>query len=115
MPSTEQYKELINSSYTTTEWITLNGVYGSKITSKKNGNSVFLPAAGYRDGSSLNGTGSYGHYWSSSPNESGNGARNLTFHSSNIGPQSNDFRSYAYSVRCVKNSPSSKTLTLHAN
>ena len=35
------------------------------MTSKANGNSIFLPAAGYRDG-----TGSYGFYWSSSLYES---------------------------------------------
>ena len=64
MPSLAQFQELINSSYTTTEWTTLNGVYGSKITSKTNGNSVFLPAAGYRVGSSLNHGGSDGYYWS---------------------------------------------------
>jgi hypothetical protein len=41
-------------------------VNGYKVTSKKNGNSIFLPAAGYRDDSSLYGAGSYGYYWSSS-------------------------------------------------
>lgn len=64
MPSKAQFEELINSSYTTTEWTTLNGVKGRKITSKKNGNSIFLPAAGYRYDSSLRSTGSYGYYWS---------------------------------------------------
>jgi hypothetical protein len=62
MPSDEQMRELINSSYTTTEWITQNGVNGRKITSKSNGNSVFLPAAGCRYGSSLGGAGSSGYY-----------------------------------------------------
>ena len=64
MPSEEQFSELINSSYTTTEWTTQNGVYGRKITSKENGNSIFLPAAGYRYFSSLDGAGSNGSYWS---------------------------------------------------
>jgi len=64
MPSEEQFKELINSSYTTTEWTTQNGVNGRKITSKTNGNSIFLPAAGYRNGSSLDIGGSGGYYWS---------------------------------------------------
>lgn len=66
MPSFDQIKELCNSSYTTTEWTTLNDVYGSKITSKSNGNSIFLPAAGYRWDDELYGAGSYGDYWSSS-------------------------------------------------
>ena len=64
MPSQEQFAELINSSYTTTEWTTQNGVNGRLITSKSNGNSIFLPAAGYRYDSSLYDAGSYGGCWS---------------------------------------------------
>jgi hypothetical protein len=41
-------------------------VNGYKVTSKKNGNSIFLPAAGCRYISSLYGAGSYGYCWSSS-------------------------------------------------
>ena len=52
MPSLAQFQEL--SSYTTTTWTTLNGFYGWLITSKLNGTSIFLPAAWYRRGSSLN-------------------------------------------------------------
>ena len=48
MPSREQFEELINSYYTTTESTTRNGVSGLKITSKKNGKSIFMPAAGSR-------------------------------------------------------------------
>lgn len=66
MPSIKQFVELINSSNTTTEWTTQNGVNGIKITSKTNGNSIFLPAAGYRRSSSLSRAGSYGSYWSRS-------------------------------------------------
>lgn len=64
MPSEEQFKELFSSSYTTTEWTTQNGVNGRKITSKTNGNSIFLPAAGCRDNSLLDLAGSYGYCWS---------------------------------------------------
>ena len=64
MPSNGQFGELINSSYTTTEWTTQNGVPGRKITSKKNGNSIFLPAAGARSDSSLNFASTNGSYWS---------------------------------------------------
>lgn len=42
-----------------------NGVEGYEVTSRKNGNSIFLPAAGYCKGSSRF-TGGYGYYWSSS-------------------------------------------------
>ena len=65
MPSREQFDELINSEYTTTEWTTLNGVYGLLITSKTNSNSIFLPAAGGRYyGTSSNDAGVKGSYWS---------------------------------------------------
>ena len=64
MPSKEQFAELINSSYTTTTWTTQNGVYGRLITSKSNRNSIFLPAAGYRDNSSLYSADWFGDYWS---------------------------------------------------
>lgn len=63
MPTKGQFEELINSSYTTTEWLEQNGVYGRKITSKANGNSIFLPAAGSCNGSRLGGSGG-GYYWS---------------------------------------------------
>ncbi len=46
-------------------WTTLNGVNGYNVEGP-NGNSIFLPAAGYRNDSGLNDKGSYGYYWSSS-------------------------------------------------
>ena len=64
MPTREERDELLNNC--TWKWTTQNGVYGYKVTSKKNGNSIFLPAAGYRFVSSLYNVGSYGDYWSSS-------------------------------------------------
>ena len=67
MPTTEEQQELINNC--TWTWTTQNGVNGYKVTSKKNGNSIFLPAAGCRNLSSLDNAGSYGLYglyWSSS-------------------------------------------------
>ena len=85
MPSIVQFQELINSSYTTTEWTMLNGAKGRKITSKKNGNSIFLPAAGYRSISSLHGRGSGGSYWSRTLYSGGPGyARGLDFVSGDI-------------------------------
>ena len=66
MPSYEQCKELTNGSYTTTTITTLNGVEGRMITSKSNGNSIFLPATGYDSY-----RGSTVYYWSRSLSESG--------------------------------------------
>ena len=62
-PTKEEWQELIDN--TTSQWTTINGVNGRCLTGS-NGNSLFLPAAGYRWGSSLDGAGSYGDYWSSS-------------------------------------------------
>ena len=66
MPSFDQIDELCNSSYTTTTWTTRNGVYGQMITSKSNGNSIFLPAAGYRNGTNVEEAGTEGYYWTRS-------------------------------------------------
>lgn len=48
------------------EWTKQGGRNGYKVTSKTNGNSIFLPAAGYRYESGLDLEGSVGYYWSSS-------------------------------------------------
>ena len=102
MPSFEQCYELINSSYTTTTWTTMNGVNGYEITSKSNGNSIFLPAAGYRSGTSLGNAGSNGYYWSRSLDTSYSyNACNLGFNSSSISTYYS-YRYYGQSVRPVR-------------
>ncbi len=103
MPSEEQFLELINSSYTTTTWTTQDGKYGRKITSKTNGNSIFLPTAGYRDVTSLYDASSRGLYWSrtlrtSNPSQ----ARYLDFNSSNIDTGNYGGRCYGQGVRPVR-------------
>ncbi|MCR4914776.1 MAG: hypothetical protein K6A96_03380 [Prevotella sp.] len=102
MPSKEEFKELINSSYTTTEWTAQNGVYGRKITSNSNGNSIFLPAAGRREDSSLYSTGTIGDYWSRTLNESSpKYAWGLGFTSRSIDTSNYD-RYSGFSVRPVR-------------
>lgn len=64
MPTIAEYNELIDNC--TSEWITMDEVGGLKFTSKKNGNSIFFPAAGYRDNDSLILPGSLGAFWTSS-------------------------------------------------
>lgn len=69
MPTKTEYEELVNSDNCTWTWTTQNGKKGYKVTSKKSGytdRSIFLPAAGYRNSTSLNSAGSQGYYWSSS-------------------------------------------------
>lgn len=67
MPTKEEFDELLNKC--TWTWTTQGGKEGYKVTGP-NGNSIFLPAAGSRDGTSLYYAGSIGYYWSSTPYES---------------------------------------------
>lgn len=59
-----------------------------------------VPAAGYRNGSSLNNAGENGNYWSSTPNSNDNNAYNLNFNSSNYNVNNNN-RYNGQSVRPV--------------
>ncbi len=67
IPTKAEWQELLDN--TTAEWTTVNNVFGRKFTAS-NGNSLFLPAAGFRFGSSLYTAGTHGYYWSSSLRES---------------------------------------------
>lgn len=64
IPTDAEWTELCEQC--TWRWTTQNGINGYRVTSKSNGNSIFLPAAGYRYDNSLYDAGSYGNYWSSS-------------------------------------------------
>ena len=102
MPSFEQCMELTNSSYTTTEWTTQDGVYGRKITSRSNGNSIFLPAAGYCYGN-LSKVDTYGYYWSRSLSSNGSyGVNYLLFGSGDVDTYYDTSRNNGYSVRPVR-------------
>lgn len=71
LPTRAELEELKNKC--TWTWTAQNGVKGYKVTGP-NGNSIFLPAAGYRSGSSLDNAGLNGYYWSSTPRD-GSGDR----------------------------------------
>lgn len=93
----EQEELLINCTWT---WTTQNGVCGRKVTGP-NGNSIFLPAVGYRSNGSLYDAGSYGDYWSSSLYEDNlNDAYELNFYSGSY-YRINGYRYYGQSVRAV--------------
>ncbi|MBR5777591.1 MAG: zinc-ribbon domain-containing protein [Bacteroidales bacterium] len=64
MPTEEEMKEL--ETKCTWVWETKNGINGYKIIGP-NGNSIFLPAAGYKLSTECNYAGEYGLYWSSTP------------------------------------------------
>ncbi len=48
-PTLADFRELTNQKYTTIKKTTLNGVAGYQITSKKNGKSIFIPFAGFKN------------------------------------------------------------------
>ena len=97
MPTEKEFQEL--SDQCTWTWTSQGGHSGYRVTSKTNGNSIFLPAAGFRGGS-LNYVGSFGNYWSADPHYNTNGC-NLSFNSSNVKPQYNGSRANGVSVRPV--------------
>ena len=103
MPTDAELTELREQC--TWTWTTQNGVYGYKVTSKKSGytnKSIFLPAAGYRRGSSLDYAGSNGYCWSSSLNtDYPNGAWNVYFNSDYVDSRDSYSRYYGFSVRPV--------------
>ena len=65
MPTDAEWTELRTEC--TWTWTTQNGVNGRLVTGP-NGNSIFLPAAGFRYNTYLDDAGSFGDYWSSSLN-----------------------------------------------
>jgi hypothetical protein len=115
MPTKAEFEELVNNC--NIEWGQMvNGTftakesgsgagYGRRFTSKIDGyteKSIFLPAAGYRRGASLDYQGSGGYYWSSSLLSDGpNGAWDLCFNSGSAGMYRSN-RYYGYSVRAVQ-------------
>ena len=100
MPTDAEMTELRGQC--TWTWTTQNGVKGYRVTSNKNGNSIFLPAAGYRFDSSLGGAGSLCYYWSSSLYAYDTSyACCLYFTSSDVAWSSSLRRCYGLSVRPV--------------
>lgn len=99
MPTRAQLDELINYNYTMTIWVSENGIYGRKIISKSNGESIFIPATGKRDGQSLYATNSAGNYWPSTASNSY--CLVLKFGSSDISTNYSEYRYFGITVRPV--------------
>lgn len=99
MPTQREMDELLEQC--TWKWITQNGVDGYQVTSKSNGNSIFLPAAGYFEDSWLYEVGEVGYYWSSTLfTERPDRAFRMYFFSDIVGRNYHS-RSYGFSVRPV--------------
>jgi hypothetical protein len=63
MPTVDEFEELIDKC--TWEWTTKDGVNGYKVTSKKTGNSIFLPVTGFRFYEGIQFRAIRGIYWTS--------------------------------------------------
>lgn len=99
MPTLSEIQELCNKC--SWQWTSVNGVKGQKVTGP-NGNSIFLPAAGNRDGTEVYNRGSFGHYWSGTLSEYGSGnAYYLVFNSGGHDWGGNLGRDLGFSVRPV--------------
>ena len=89
IPTKAELDELKNNC--TWIWSTQNEVKGYKIIGP-NGNSIFLPAAGYIDNNKLQVAGFNGYYWSSSLSHKPAAAYNLNFSLAHV--------DFLYSWRC---------------
>ena len=70
-------------------------------TALESAGCVFLPAAGYRNGTSVNNVGSIGIYWSSTACDADR-AYNLRIYSSGLNPANYSYRCNGISVRLVR-------------
>lgn len=101
MPTVDEFEELITKC--TWEWTTMNGVNGYKVSSKKTGNSIFLPITGCRFYGDTQFRGIKGIYWTSTlytgnPNK----AWCLEFNFSDINVHYGDLSSNRFSGRCIR-------------
>ncbi len=102
MPTMAEWLELYDNTYS--DWTTVGNIAGRKFISLKEPDKfIFLPAAGYRSGSSLLDAGSFGVYWSGSLNSSNpSNAYYMGFDSGGVGPQGSINRYFGYTVRPVR-------------
>lgn len=98
MPTKNDFDEL--KEYCVWEWASMGGKKGFKVTGP-NDEYIFLPAAGYKRGSSLGYANQYGYYWCSEPHgEFGDNAYDLYFNGNNVKLHWNN-RNYGLTIRPV--------------
>ena len=104
IPTRDEWQELFD--YTTVASETLNGVAGRRFTSTINGNSFFVPYAGYKSGTSINSPGSVAYFWSSTVNTSSTAnAYDIYIHNTYAGfyggGSTGEGRYYGFPIRAV--------------
>ena len=99
MPSKEQIEELLNTKYTKVASEKLNGVYGRRIISLKNGNSIFFPFTGFYH--SVYSNESYFNGWSRTVKSDNLKYAHYFYVSNNGNKASYTVRYYGYTIRPV--------------
>ena len=101
MPTVDEFEELITKC--TWEWTTRDGVNGYKVSSKKTGNSIFLPITGFRFYSEVQFRAIKGVYWTSTL-YSGNPFKAwcLEFDFSDVNVHYGNLSSNRFSGRCIR-------------
>lgn len=99
MPTVKEFKEL--EYYCTDKYVQKSGRYGREFTGP-NGNTIFLPATGSKDGTKLEEANGCGSYWTSTPYSSAtnNGAHDYHFGAA-LGEMGIAERYYGFAVRPV--------------
>lgn len=102
MPTIDECEELMDKC--TWKWTKEDNVYGYTVTGTT-GNSIFLPATGYYEGSSLEYDGEEGYYWTSTPYPASKKmddcyAYFMTLFSDDYFSEY-EYRSYGYTIRPV--------------
>lgn len=77
MPTREEFEELLHPANTDLCLVTKNDVKGYLVVSKKNGNTLFLPAAGFKLADEVTGVEDEYYYWTSEHAEEGLGVANV--------------------------------------
>ena len=104
MPTKEDFEELLGRTTNSlvTNYNNISGLNGRVFTSKVNGNTLFIPAAGFCYGSDFDSVGSDCYLWSSSLTlDRPDLAYYLTFYSDDINLNDDFNRYYGFSVRPI--------------
>ncbi len=98
MPTAAETQELIDNC--AIAWMTMDGVPGCLFISMKNGNRIFMPAAGFRRNLNVFEANQEAYYWSSTPTEDNKESYALYF--DNEYPQRiAHLRNYGLPIRAV--------------
>ena len=100
MPTKAEFDELVH--YCNWSYVQKGGRWGAQLSSRVNDQSIFLPATGSKEGTSLQEASGCGMYWTSTPldDQMNNGAHEYHFGGA-LGEMGVAERSYGFAVRPV--------------